>query len=163
VASDVFLKIEEIPGDSQVKGHEKEMEVQGWSVSASFPPSKRSGGGSGSAGTSVHADLSVTKQIDEASNKLHEACWTGKTIPKAILTQQRAGEKGGAKVDYLRLTLGDVLITSISQSGGPGSIPTETIALNYSTIKREYRTTDVKGKSGGWQSEGWNVATEEKL
>jgi type VI secretion system secreted protein Hcp len=163
VASDVFLKIDGIDGDSQVKGHEKEMEIQGWSISASFPAGPRTAGGSGAAGTSIHTDLSVTKQVDEASNKLHEACWSGKTIPKAILTQQRAGEKGGAKVDYFRLTLSDVLVTSISASGGPGSIPSENLSLNYATIKREYRTTDVKGGSGGWQSEGWNVAKETKL
>ena len=163
MASDVFLKVDGIDGDSQVKGHEKEMEIQGWSISANFPPGPRTAGGSGAAGTSIHTDLSVTKQVDEASNKLHEACWTGKTIKNAVLSQQRGGEKGGAKVDYLRLTIEEVLVTSISQSGGPGSIPTETVALNYAKIKREYRTTDVKGASGGWQSEGWNVAKEEKL
>lgn len=163
MASDVFLKIDGIDGDSKVKDHEKEMELLGWSISASMPPGPRTAGGSGSAGTSIHTDLSLTKQVDEASNKLHEACWTGKTIAKAILTQQRAGEKGGKKVDYFRLTIGDVLVTSISSSGAPGDIPTESFTLNYATIKREYRTTDEKGGSGGWQSEGWNVAKEEKL
>ncbi len=159
----MYLKVDGIDGDTTVEGHKKEMLLLSWSISASMPAGPRATGGSGSAGTSVHADLSITKIVDEASNKLHAACWSGKTIPSAVLTQQRAGKKEGEKVDYLRLTLSDVLVTSISSSGAPGDIPTESFTLNYASIKREYRTTGVKGEAGGWQSEGWDIAKEEKL
>ena len=159
----MYLKVDGIDGDTTVEGHKKEMLLLSWSISASMPAGPRTARGSGSAGTSVHGDLSITKKVDEASNKLHAACWSGKTIKEAILTQQRAGKKEGEKVDYLKLTLGDVLVTSTSSSGAPQDIPTETFTLNYAKIKREYRTTTGKGEAGGWQSEGWDIAKEEKL
>jgi type VI secretion system secreted protein Hcp len=163
VASDVYLKVEGIDGDSQVAGHEAEMELMGWSISTTLPTGPRSSGGSGAAGSSIHSDLSATKAVDEASNSLNEACWTGKTIPSAVLTVQRQGSDAGDKVDYLKITMTDVLISNISTSGGSADVPTETLSLNYASVMREYFTTQTTGGSGGWQSTGWNVATEEPL
>lgn len=163
MASDVFLLIDGITGDSKVDGHVDEMELEGWNIGASIPVGPRTSGGSAAAGTSVHQDLSCTKAIDEASNDLINATWTGKTIAEAVLTVQRQGESGEAKVDYMKITLTDVLVSSYNRSGSPGGVPVESFTLNYATIKSEYFTTDAAGGSGGWQAKAWSVAEEKPL
>ena len=160
---DVYLNVDGIPGDSTADGHADEMELLGWSVGASVPVGPRTAGGSGAAGTSVHQELTCTKQVDSASNDIFSACWEGKTIPEAVLMVQRQGEGGGGKVDYIKITLTDIIVSNYNRSGGETDIPTESFALNYSSINSEYFTTDVAGGSGGWQAKGWSVAEEKPL
>ncbi len=163
MATDAFLKIDNIEGDSTVDGHAKEIELLGWSIGASVPVGPRSTSGSAAAGTSMHQDLSCAKMLDEASNDLAAACWEGKTIPNAALVTQRQGESGGGKVDYMKILLTDVIVSTYSRSGGPSDIPMEQFTLNYATIKSEYFTTDAAGGSGGWKKKGWSVSEEKPI
>ena len=163
MASDQFLKIDSIDGDSTVDGHVKEIELQSWSLGATVPVGPRSTSGSAAAGTSMHQDLSCAKMLDEASNGLAAACWEGKTIANAVVTTQRQGESGGGKVDYMKILLTDVIVASYNRSGAPDTIPMEMFSLNYATIKVEYFTTDAAGGSGGWQKKGWSVSEEKAI
>ena len=163
MATDNYLKITDIKGDSTVDGHADEIELSSWNMAVSVPVGPRTTGGSGAAGTCMHSDLQCSKSLDESSNALAAACWTGKTIPEAIITVQRQGEGGGGKVDYMKVTLTDVLLSSYSRSGADSSVPMDSFSLNYGTIKCEYLTTDVAGGSGGWQSNAWSVAEEKEI
>jgi len=163
VATDNYLKIAAIKGDSKVDGHADEIELQSWSMGVSVPVGARSSSGSGSAGTSMHADVSCMKTLDAASNDIAAACWTGATIPNAVITVQRQGESGGGKVDYMKLTLGNVIISTYQRSGGDSSVPMEQFSMNYDKIKTEYFTTGSGGESDGWQSKAWSVAEEKEI
>ena len=163
MATDNFLKIDGITGDSTVDGHVDEIELLGWQMGVSVPVGPRSGGGSGAAGTSMHSDFSFTKTLDGSSTDLTAACWVGKTIASAIVTVQKQGETGGGKVDYMRITLNDLIISSYSRSGGDSMTPSEQISFNYGKIKTEYFTTDAAGGSGGWQAKAWSVAEEKEV
>ena len=66
-------------------------------------------------------------------------------------------------VDYIKITLTDIIVANYSRTGSGSGIPVETFGLNYSSINSEYFTTDVKGGSGGWQAKGWSVAEEKPL
>ena len=156
--SDNFLKVDGIDGDSVAEGHEDEIELTSWNFGSSVSIGSRSSGGSGAEKTSIHSDVNCTKLTDASSNKLNEACWLGKTIPNVVLTVQRQGSDADNKIDFIRITLTNVIVSSFSTSGGDG-MPTETFNLNYETIKREYQVTDVSGASKGWQEVGLNAAT----
>ena len=163
MATDNYLKITDITGDSTVDGHADEIELSAWGMGVSVPVGPRSTGGSSAAGTSMHSDVSCSKPLDASSNALAAACWTGKTIPEALITVQKQGESGGGKVDYMKITLTDVVLSSYSRSGGDSQVPSDAFSLNFATIKCEYFTTDVAGGSGGWQAKGWSVAEEKPL
>lgn len=163
MATDNYLKITDIKGDSTVDGHAEEIELSGWSMGVTVPMGPRTTGGSAAAGTSMHSDVQCSKPLDAASNDLAAACWTGKTIPEAVITVQKQGEAGGGKVDYMKFTLTDVVVSSYSRAGGDSSTPVDSFSLNYATIKSEFFTTDAAGGSGGWQSKAWSVAEEKEI
>lgn len=162
MATDNYLKISDIDGDSTVDAHRDEIELSSWGMGITVPMGPRTTGGSGAAGTSMHADVQCSKPLDTSSNGLAAACWTGKTIPEAIITVQKQGEGGGGKVDYMKMTLTDVILSSYSRSGSDSSTPVDSFSMNYGTIKLEFFTTDAGGGSGGWQAMAWSVSEEKE-
>lgn len=66
--------------------------------------------------------------------------------------------KGGAE-DYVRITLQDVLCTSLDMGGTQDSPSMESASLSFSTIMIE---TLAKGSSE-WQKAGWDLAKNVKI
>ena len=62
-------------------------------------------------------DVNVTKYVDKSSPNLTNTCCTGKHYPEVIITVRKAVDKS---VEYLKITMTDVFVTSISagRSGG---------------------------------------------
>jgi type VI secretion system secreted protein Hcp len=155
----MFLKIDGIDGESQDASHANEIDVLSFSFGVTQTISDPSGGGGG-AGKATFADISFSKRLDKASPKLYEACASGKHIAQAILTLRRDGEKG---VEYYKVTLSDVLVSSISTGGSAGdAVPTETLSLNYTRIEWEYTPQKDDGSTGGSVKSGWDLSTNTK-
>src|SRR5437868_11414365 len=106
---DAFLKIDGIEGESQDHKHGKEIEIISYSFGATQPGSSATGGGAGTGKVSM-ADIHFTHGIDKASPKLMLACCTGDHIKSAILSVRKAG---GSQLEYLVMTLSDVLVSSV--------------------------------------------------
>jgi type VI secretion system secreted protein Hcp len=77
----------------------------------------------------VH-DITITKFSDKASPQLFLACAKGNHIPQAILTVRKAAVK---PVEYLKIKLVDVMISSIQMGGGGNSIPADAVSLDFLT------------------------------
>jgi len=148
-ASDYFLKLDGIEGESTSKGHAKEIDIQSWSWGMSNSGSSGTGGGGG-AGKVSFSDISFMKSVDKSSPALFKACATGKHIDKATLTVRNSDGQ-----DYLHYQLENVLCTSLQQSGG-GDAPTESLSLNYEKFKIEYQQPTRKGL-GEMLSAGWDI------
>ena len=146
MAVDAFLKMK-IEGESQVKGHEKEIQVLSWQwgVSQSGTLHMGSGGGAGKANVT---DLVITKYVDSASPTLALACCNGEHFDEAILTMRKAGKE---PLDYMSFKMEKVMITAVSVSGSAGSEQLmETISLNFAKFTESYQPQDDKGaKKGG--------------
>jgi type VI secretion system secreted protein Hcp len=154
MAVDAFLKLKDIKGESVVKDHAEEIDVLSWSWGMSQTGTAHIGSGGGAGKVNV-SDLVVTKMTDAASPNLVKAICTGKHIEEAVLTLRKAGEK---PLDYLIITMTDVLITSYSVSAG-GEVPTETIALTFAKFKESYQPQDkTGGKKGGAIDVEYNIA-----
>src|SRR4051812_20566295 len=112
MALDAFLKFEspDVAGDSLVKGHEKELQLQSFSWGLSNPGSTHEGPGSGTAKANVQ-DLSCMMNMDRASPNLVKFCQNGQHFKKVTLVTRRAG--GDEPVDYLKHEMEDVLISSV--------------------------------------------------
>lgn len=156
MAVDMFLNIEgEIEGESQDKEHAKEIDVLAWSWGLSQSGSFHHGGGGGS-GKANFQDLSVTKWVDKASPSLALYCASGDHYSKAVLTVRKAGKK---PLEYLIITMTDVLVTSISTGGSGGEDKlTENITLNFRDVEVKYTEQKKDGSGGTPQEFKWNIA-----
>ena len=89
------------------------------------------------------------------------ACCNGKHYGEALLTVRKAGED---PVEYLKITMNDLIITSVSTGGSGGEDRlTENVTLNFAKVKVEYSEQDAKGKGGGPQKMGWDIPANKKL
>jgi type VI secretion system secreted protein Hcp len=155
VAVDMFLKLGPIKGESKDSKHKGEIDVLSWSWGASNSGTTHMGGGGG-AGKVNMQDLSLTKFIDVSSPSLHLACWNGKHIDEAILYARKAGEK---PLEYLVITMKEVLVVSVSTGGSGGEDRfTENVTLNFAKVKVEYKEQADTGGGGTSPSAGLDVA-----
>lgn len=142
MATDYFLKIKDIEGESMADKHKNEIDLLSWSWGESNSGSMAFGGGGG-AGKVNMQDFSFTMRNSKASPKLLLACATGKHIAQADLTCRKAG---GEQHEYVKIKFTDVLISSYQTGGSQGDeIPIESVSFNFAKIEYEYYEQDDKG------------------
>ena len=155
MAVDMFMKIDGVDGESKDKKHTKEIDVMSWSWGMSNSGSAHVGGGAGAGKVNVQ-DLTFTKYVDSASPKLMLACCNGKHYDTALLTVRKAGEK---PVEYIKIKLTEVLITSVSTGGSGGEDRlTENVTLNFAKVHLDYTPQDDTGAAGTAIPMEWDIA-----
>jgi len=155
MAVDMFIKIDTVDGESKDKVHTKEIDVLAWSWGLSNSGSAHVGGGAGAGKVNVQ-DLSFTKWVDASTPKLALACCDGKHFKEATLVVRKAGEK---PVEYIKIKLEEVLITSLSTGGSGGEDRlTENVTLNFATVSLDYVPQDAKGAAGTAIPMSWKIA-----
>ena len=157
---DMFIKLGDIKGESKDHAHADEIDVLAWSWGMSQSGTTHSGGGGGAGKVAVQ-DLSITKYVDKASVNLMMACSNGKHYPDALLTVRKAGE---TPVEYIKITMKHVIITSVSTGGSGGEDRlTENVTLNFKTVKTEYTPQKDDGSADATVNYGWDIAANKKL
>lgn len=156
---DAFLKIKDIPGESQDSKHKEWIEILSYSHGVSqLTSGSASSGGGRSAERCDHQDVSIVKTLDKASPKLNLFCCNGAHISEVIIELCRAT---GDKQKYMEYKLSDVLVTSVRPGGsskGGDSLPLEEVSFNYGKIEWIYTATDHKtGKPAGDVKTNWSV------
>jgi type VI secretion system secreted protein Hcp len=155
MAVDMFVKIGDLKGEAKDKVHKEEIDVLAWSWGMSNSGSAHTGGGAGAGKVNVQ-DLNFTKFIDKASCDLQLACCNGKHFPKATLVCRKAGEK---PLEYLIITMTEVMITSVSTGGSGGEDRlTENVTLNFAKVKVDYKEQKADGTQGATPSMCWDIA-----
>jgi type VI secretion system Hcp family effector len=157
MASDAFLEIDGIKGESTDKEFKDQIEVlsYNWGVSQAASGTASSSGG-GSVARADFQDLSIVKELDSASPLLSKNCWSGTHIAKVTLRLNRAA--GDKRVKYMEYKLENVIISSVSIGGGGGGIPTESVTFNYGKITTTYTKQARPGGGGaGDVPAGWNL------
>lgn len=154
MAVDMFLRIDDIEGESEDSTHGKEIQILGWNWAAAQTGTSGVGGGSGT-GKVEHQDIEIKKYVDRASPVLYKLCAKGQHIPTADLTVRKAG---GDALEYLKIRLEDLLITSFRLGGEPKDDQVmETIRINFSRAGITY-TPQIAGGGGGAKiSGGWDL------
>jgi type VI secretion system secreted protein Hcp len=157
MASEIFLKLTEVDGEAQAKGHEKEIEVLSFSLGASNPSNVSAGQGSG-AGKVEISSLSIQKSVDLASAKLFQKCCSGKHFDEGTLVVREAG--GDAPVEFWTMKMKQVYIDNIQWGAASGGgKPTESVSMSFAEVTFEYYSQTEKGAKGDKVSGGWNVKT----
>jgi type VI secretion system secreted protein Hcp len=155
MAQDIFLKINGIEGESQDASHKNEIEVLGFNWKVHQESSMHAGSGGG-AGKATVDDLEFVHFVDRSSPNLMKYCLTGKHVPEALLTVRKAG---GSPLEYLKLTLTDVIVTSVNPAGTNADEMRvkETVRLSFSKIKQEYAVQNAQGGSGGAVTASYDI------
>ncbi|WP_233835895.1 Hcp family type VI secretion system effector [Paraburkholderia sp. ZP32-5] len=150
--SDIFIKIDGIAGESQDELHPGEIQVQSWRWKMTQQSSMMSGSGGG-AGKATINDLEFVHQIDRATPNLMRYCLTGRHIPEVVLSTRKAG---GIPMDFLTITMGDVVITGVEPIVF-GDSYFEHVTLSFARVKNEYKLQNSIGGSAGTVTASFDI------
>ena len=165
---DIYVKFEgasELNGDSTDTKHKDEIECSSFSHQVFQPKSSSaSSAGGHTAERTEHGEMLFTKDIDKATSKLLRAASAATTYPKVLITFYRAagGKSATAtsqtRVDYYKIVLEDVVVSSVATSIGSGELPTETFGLKYGKIVWEYKKQTTSGDPAvSTGTAGWDL------
>lgn len=164
MAGDIFLQATDIEGESTDDQHAGQIEIESFHWGASMPVAPRSTAGSATQEKVSVSDLTVVKKTDAATPAIFSSCCKGTHIGEVILSVNRADGSGG-KVEYLKYTLTDVIISRFETSGAEaGGLPMETLCLSPASWKIEYIPTDpTSGEGKGAKTSGWDMSLNKPL
>jgi type VI secretion system secreted protein Hcp len=159
--AEMFLKFEGPPIDGESldeaspKAHKDEIEIKAWNWKTENHVHWDLNQGGQSTKLIVGA-IDLEKIVDSASHLLYQYCCNGKHIDSAIITARK--NNGDEKVEYMKLTLTDVMINEVNWSGqGDEQFLVEKVQLSFAQFNFEYQKQGEKGSGEPMGSHGWHV------
>lgn len=135
MASDYFLKLDGIKGETKDSKHKDEIDLISFSWGINQTGSATAGGGAG-AGKAVATDFEVAMPVNRASPLLFSACVTGKHIASGTLSVRRVSKE---QAEYLKFKFTDIVITGYQESGNvEEEKPLDVVRFNYAKIEMSY-------------------------
>lgn len=133
--ADFYLKIDRIDGESAAKGFEKWIELDSFSWGLS--KGSAGGGGGGGAGKVSVQDFHFVASTALQSPPLMCAAGTGERFIKAVFAARRSS--GEASVDFLKIQLSEVLVSSYQIGGADGgeNVPSDQVSLSFRKIQMD--------------------------
>ncbi|MFI3667262.1 Hcp family type VI secretion system effector [Citrobacter braakii] len=156
----IFLKLDDIKGESQVDGFKDQIEIMSYSHNVAMQVTNDVSNTERTSGRAHVGEMSLTKFVDLATPVLNEYCCSGKVIKEAKLTLCR--NDNSAMLPFIVYTLSNVVISHLSVSGGSGGKPVETMSLNFTKIKWEITAQKSEGTQQGTSSSVWDMALNKK-
>jgi type VI secretion system secreted protein Hcp len=143
-ASDMFLKISGIKGESQDAKHKDAIDVLSWSWGTATGTGKVK---RGAIAPQCIQDLALTKFVDSATPQLIMLGVMGQTAKEATLSVRKAG---GDQQEYLIIKMTDVLVSSYQTGGKAGNEQplVDQVVLSFSAIEGEYKRQKPDGSLG---------------
>jgi type VI secretion system secreted protein Hcp len=143
-ATNYYLRIPTIPGDSTVQAHVNDIDVQtfSWGVTASST-------------RATFGDVTITKYVDPASPLLMKATANGQTFSSVTLFAEKPGS---TPFEYYRLTLANANMKSFKQSGTRASGILDTVAFSYTRITLRHTRQLATGGTAVVQA-CWDLVT----
>jgi type VI secretion system secreted protein Hcp len=161
MAVDIFMKIDDVKGESADDKHKGEIDVLAWKFGGQQSGTSQVGSGSGAGKVQIR-DLEFTKHVDKSSGVLLGAMCQGTHFKQALLTVRKAG--GKAPLEYLKITLTDLIVTRIDHGAEINADQhTETVFLNSATVKFEYTPQKADGSGDAAIVVGHNIAANKPL
>lgn len=154
MAVDMFMKIEGANGESKDANHQDWTDIVSFSWGATQPGNMASGGGGGTGKASFN-DLHVIARIDKAAPAVMKHCASGKHLSKIEVSVCKAG---GEQIEYSKITLEEVLVTSVQLSSDQES---ERVIVNYAfqagKVKQQYWEQSNQGSKGAESLVAWDI------
>jgi type VI secretion system secreted protein Hcp len=148
MATNMFLKLDGIKGESADSKHKEWIEILSWNHSFNQPTSPVRDSSGATVERCNHSDLSVTKYLDQATDNLLSKCWSGKVLKTGKIECFRS-DGDNKPIKYLMIDMDKVVISNLSISAGGGDIPMENLSLSYGKVKYTYIEMKEDGKAAG--------------
>jgi type VI secretion system secreted protein Hcp len=156
--TNIYLKLEDTPGESIDQGHEGWIELESftWNVlnDASFAT------GQGGQATQGHVGrITVDKICDRATVKLFRNCTTGKHIKSGEISCLKLD--GEHRIEYLHVDLKDIMVAKMDFSGnGTEAVLHEKVELEFAEFNKQYYVQQDTGDTAEGPIEfGYNRQT----
>jgi hypothetical protein len=154
MAISLYMKIDGVTGECPNAKYKDHIELDSFHWGASQPSSMGTGGG-GSAGKVSFHDLSATAKLDKAYPTIMQQMANGKHFATVEIKGAKMGE---GQMEYLKVTLSDVLITSADVAGAHGAEIVANYSFQAAKLKWWYQAQDDKGKAAGGPVDfGWDI------
>jgi len=148
-----------ITGEAKSKGHEDQVEIEGFSWGLVQEGDLHKGTGGGRGKVAVH-DLTVTKSLDRSTTELIKAGINLKPFDTVTLICRESG--GEESVNYLEFEMSNVVVTSVSMNKAEGSgKPSETITLQFAKFKFKYSQQANAGSKEAEPHVTYDIKTQE--
>ena len=157
----VYLKIDNIQGDSTVRNHENEIIATGCSFKIDQVGMTAWAGPTGGAAKSAATPIMLKKLVDKSSPQLFISSLLGTNLRTVTLTFSRPS--GGGEVDFLKITLTNALVTSYALNSEVGDQAGEVLSLGYQTITFKYTPLNGNGSLGTPVSVGFDLIRNLRL
>jgi len=156
MSTDIFLKLDGIPGESRDDKHRGEIEIESFSWGESNLGAHATASGAGAGRVSMQ-DFHFVAKVSKASPTLMLNCASGKHIKEGTITVRKAGDNAQSGFEFLFYKLTDVLVTSFQQGGATSDLPVEQVSLAFAKIQVEYKEQKADGSLGAVVNFGWNL------
>ncbi len=161
MASDIFIRIDGIEGESTDEQHPGWIEVFNYKLALRQRISSTASSAGGA--TAERADFKpfhFKRPIDKASPKLAIACADGTHIDQVLVEVCRAG---GERLKYMTYRMRNCIIKKTLTVGG-GDFPVESVDIDYGQIEWAYTQQNRSGGGAlGQVATGWNREKNCKL
>ncbi len=149
-AASAAIFVNGVEGDSTIRGHEKEV------VASQVTFGSTANGTRPGPGGVMPQTVVITHQIDRASPVFFKNAVTSARIPvlKIELTKSTGG---GMMATYLRITLTNARIASLSQSGSSGGPPTEQVTFVFEAAAFQFIPYSENGVAGTPVNATWDL------
>lgn len=132
MAFNAYIKIGDIEGGSQDKGHRGEIDVLSFSWGVASAGRRR---------RPRVEDFTIVKYVDKASPLLLEGICEGQVYKSAVFTAESVGDQSQALFKFF---FDDVMLTGLNPAGQAGdATPVESVSLNFTRV--EYEVYDQRG------------------
>lgn len=153
----MFMKVDGVAGESADSQHQGWTDIQSFAWGANQPGAMASGSG-GNAGRANFNDLMVVAYMDRGAAAMIKRCANGKHLAKVELS---VCKMGGSQLEYNRVTLEEVLVTSAKIAGIDRGDAAGRLSMNYrfqaARVKNQYWEQSNNGGKGAEVTVAWNV------
>ncbi len=134
-------------------------EVESWSHLIRQPKSATaSTAGGHTAERCEHNEMVFTKDLDNVSPQLWEACSAGTLYDNVEIHFMRSNGTE-SRVMYLKIVLKKVVIAHVAPAVNAEGLPTETFGLKYSAVQWTYTKQKMDGTVQAGTVAQWSLAT----
>jgi type VI secretion system secreted protein Hcp len=153
-ATDLFLNFPGVAGESTNSRHRGEIDLKAFTTSASNTGTN-TGGGGGGVGKVVCGQVTVVKSIDRASPQLLGRMFSGAYTPGPV-TVTFEKTSGESLLDFYKVDLFNVQVTSVTQNDSETDIIRETVTMRATRFVYTYRPQNPTGGLGSPVTTGWD-------
>jgi type VI secretion system Hcp family effector len=163
-SAEVFLKVQDTPGEAAQRGFEQQILLSGASMSVATTPNFGPDGETLRERTPATGPVYLNKTPDRSSPRLMQAALDGRNVGTIEITFTSA-RPGSPQTPQYKWILEGARINSFSVNpGNPGEPPVEMLEISYESMRYQYFSVDSRtGRTSSTEEVTWRAAEGQYL